>query len=40
MSSACLVPCIRTIVNCNCSFEDGDGGYGTDECSDDGESRL
>ena len=28
-----------TIVNCNCSFEGGNGGYDSNECSDDGESR-
>ena len=28
-----------TIVYCNCTFEGGDGGYDSDECSDDGESR-
>ena len=29
-----------TIVYCNCSFEGGDGGFDSNECSDDGgESR-
>ena len=28
-----------TIVYYNCSFEGGDGGYDSNECSDDGESR-
>ena len=28
-----------TIVYCNCSFEGSDGGYDSDECSDDSESR-
>ena len=28
-----------TIIYCNCSFEGGDDGYDSDDCSDDGESR-
>ena len=42
MSSARLVRAFefkRYNCNCNCSFEGGNGGFDSDECSDDGDSR-
>ena len=42
MSSARLVHAFefeRYNCNCNCSFEGGNGGFDSDECSDDGDRR-